>query len=331
MVLGASVKNINIELSLKSLYLILGLILVTSCKSSSSSTNSAIINSDPAAQMSEAEILEKYSGLSCDPFGNNSNLSTSVVTDLPDVVSDNGLKATVRVSTLSRLGYSSSSNVDIDDFLVTGKADALDYPVFFSQINVPTRLFSLGFPTVDGDKIRDLNGNIVDEYFHITYEGYLRLAPPIATGTYQFAVIGDDGIRLSLNNEVLLETPFVTPSYLSCSDSVEINDRGYQDFLFEYFQGPKYHIASVLLWRNTNLESEEILCDHSGNNKFFVDHELENPTPTTYYLDLLDRGWSVVPPQVLYVNQGHSAITASIDENFNPCLSPRVLEVLSSH
>ena len=68
----------------------------------------------------------------------------------------------------------------------------------------------------------------------------------------------------------------------------------------DYYQGPRFHIALMVLWRklpDANASSlADSACGLSGNDRFFNSNQSPS-VPSQTYLDLLSRGWSVVAPQ----------------------------------
>ena len=59
--------------------------------------------------------------------------------------------------------------------------------IFFSEVNVPTRIFSEGFPTLVGDTIKTDDGQNLVEYFAMEFDGGLRLGPDDPEGEYELA------------------------------------------------------------------------------------------------------------------------------------------------
>jgi hypothetical protein len=63
----------------------------------------------------------------------------------------------------------------------------------------------------------------------------------------------------------------------------------------DYYQGPRYHIAMMLLARPWNGSHQDVACGQSGNAKFF-DSTVDPPAPTAFYQGLASRGWQVLQP-----------------------------------
>jgi hypothetical protein len=74
---------------------------------------------------------------------------------------------------------------------------------------------------------------------------------------------------------------------------------------YNYFQGPRYHIASVLMWRPYPTDPNQVtdpLCGQEGNNLFF-DPTQTPSAPSQNYADLLSRGWQPLQPANYYLPQ----------------------------
>jgi len=103
---------------------------------------------------------------------------------------------------------------------------------FSNEINVPTRAFSEGFPGIT-DRF---------EWFSVVYEG--AIVPP-ASGTYTFKLLCDDGARLYIDGDVVVEGDGIHVP-LTYEGGVYLDEGEVYDFVLEYFQGPRFHIALVL-------------------------------------------------------------------------------------
>ena len=79
-----------------------------------------------------------------------------------------------------------------------------------------------------------------------------------------------------------------------------------------YYQGPRYHISNVLIWKKSSSAGADPLCNQSGNNLFF--NPDANSEPQQEYRDLLRRGWSVVKSDNFMIST-----TTKVD--YNPCVS----------
>lgn len=170
-----------------------------------------------------------------------------------------------------------------------------DQELFFSEVIVPTRLFSLGFPKESGGVVQDDIGQDLIEYFAIELNGGLRLGPDDLEGEYEFALLSDDGSIMSVAEgdgeyTVVVNNDGDHPTKLGCGSTLNFTNQTQYKVNFKYYQGPRYHISMIPLWRRvTNETKAETQCGKLGNSMYF-DYN-NNSTPQQAYKDLLARGW----------------------------------------
>jgi hypothetical protein len=124
--------------------------------------------------------------------------------------------------------------------------------ILMSEINVPARSFSAGFPGAPADLF---------EWFQIAVgplglqglEAFERSLPRTKlfipnTGDYQFRTLSDDGVRIYIDGKLVVDDPTVHAPRTRDSSTVRL-EAGWHDFALRYFQGPRYQIALVLSWR----------------------------------------------------------------------------------
>ena len=200
--------------------------------------------------------------------------------------------------------------------------------LFFNNIDVPTRLFQTGFMTATGDTVKDDQAQTLIENFGLVFKTQFELSPSETSGAYEFSLLSDDGAMLEVQDasgtwQPLINDDGVHPTSMSCSaDSanpvLQIDAGKAYAFRLRYFQGPRYHIANVLMWRkvpNPAVNHRDASCGSSGNNYFFdPDHGSVALAP---YAALLARGWSVVPAADFYL----PTADLSQAQNFNPCFT----------
>lgn len=200
---------------------------------------------------------------------------------------------------------------------------ATDVDLFFNQLNIPTRPFDRGFVTQDGSILKTPNGDTVYEWFSLHMESVVQLSRLDGPGRYQFAVLSDDGAILKIDQDgrglqSWINNDGTTPSRLRCATStvnMDISTR--LPISVDYFQGPRYHIALMVLWRqvpDSALDSElsDPSCNKSGNGLWF-DSAQNPPVPQAEFINLLGRGWKVLTPEN-YLLPDH------VSEN--PCSNP---------
>jgi len=118
--------------------------------------------------------------------------------------------------------------------------------IYATQLNVWPQNFDEGFP------------NITDrfEWFAIEYTGKIWIEK---SGQYRFSLLADDGAKLYLNSQVVIDNDGVHGAR-AVSGSATLT-RGIHEIKVEYFQGPRFTVALVLAvsppgepWRilNTN-------------------------------------------------------------------------------
>lgn len=190
----------------------------------------------------------------------------------------------------------------------TGEISALNQvnaTLFSSWVNVPTRRFDSGFFTLGqaDEALRRDDGQILIENFSIFYESNLVLGEAEA-GRYEFAILSDDGAILRLwgaqsnGEDFVLDNDGNHPTRMACSNqAVEITENSLIPLELLYHQGPRYHISFIVMWRKlaeNEAAGQDPSCGLSGNNVYF-DYSTTPSTPKQAYLDLLDRGWQVIP------------------------------------
>jgi hypothetical protein len=128
----------------------------------------------------------------------------------------------------------------------------VDVSLFFSHLFVPTRPFDRGFKTASGDVIQTDNGDTLYEYFGLHLESNINLNDEQTQGEYQFAILSDDGAVLK-NREtgaVIIDNDGDHPTRMGCSESIVMTGDDLPVAL-NYYQGPRYHIALVVMMRPT--------------------------------------------------------------------------------
>ncbi len=180
-----------------------------------------------------------------------------------------------------------------------------DAGLFFDQVNVATRPFDEGFVTTKGVALTTPQGNTLYEWFALDFRTTLRLSAAEMPGKVQFGMISDDGAVLSqmvgdkwqtlVNGDGQHASMFrgaTAPVTLDANSALPLR--------LEYFQGPRFHIAMVLMWRpwtaDLDANPRDPLDGQSGNSLFF-DSTKSPSQPLKAYNDLLARGWKVIPPE----------------------------------
>ncbi len=230
----------------------------------------------------------------CNPFGSSGGVSGR----------NQGLQGE-----LFHLSASQPKFTRLDPYFLEGtRAPA---QLFFDQVNVPTRPFDAGFLTLDGEVLKTPEGNTLYEWFALRLESQLRLVQGDRAGKKQFALLTDDGsrLRMKLNGqwETVVENDENHPTKLVVSSfPIDMNSSSSIPIELQYFQGPRYHIALMILWRDWP-EGENAWKDplngQLGNSLYF-DSSKSPPEPQQAYKDLLSRGWNPISSQNFYLESG---------------------------
>jgi hypothetical protein len=278
------------EMFLRSLLYLAGAALVgmsfVGCSSDGSATSQPL-----AAQTAPVTPTYDPAALSCDPFGGGATYVNL------------GLSAKLFYLTASMPQYT-----DVEDYITKGIELPVD--VFFAQVNVPTRLFTAGFPSQAGPAFTTPDGQVLLEYFALRYESVLQLGPHDAAGKYQIGILSDDGAILSVDQggglSQFLNNDGTHPSRFGCAtQTIRFDNSTQLPIQLDYYQGPRYHIANILVWRQISDDVDETkdptvlsdpACGLTGNETFF-DYTQTPSAPTQTWLDLLGRGWRVIAPE----------------------------------
>lgn len=179
----------------------------------------------------------------------------------------------------------------------------VDATLYFDQVNVPTRPFDAGFITTAGEVMKTPTGDTLYEWFGIRFESKIRLTNQDVAGKYQFALIADDGAvllekladgstRTLVNNDGEHATKFKI-----ATQPVTLDHNGELPIEVRYYQGPRMHIAAMVLWREWPEGTDaykDPLDGVSGNDTFF-NSGVSPSQPQVKYQQLLARGWRPVP------------------------------------
>lgn len=219
----------------------------------------------------------------CDPF--NSGISTR----------DRGLVGHLVYLTDDQPRYTSAH-----DYIANGTP--VQSTLYFDKLFIPTRAWDFGFFTQDGTLLLNQNNQPLYEYFGLRLESQLQLAAGEAPGWYQMAVLSDDGSTVSLKDSegrlsTLINNDGTHPTRMACAiKSVHLDAGQKLPVVLEYYQGPRYHISMVMMWRplpdgaDPNAVVSDVECGRSGNSRYFDSTKVPSAPSATYY-DLLTRGW----------------------------------------
>jgi hypothetical protein len=103
--------------------------------------------------------------------------------------------------------------------------------IYTTSLNLPTQSFHAGFPGVTNRT----------EGFAIDYTGKFWIENP---GRYRFILTSDDGSRLYIDDELLINNDGMHPTLTK--DGTALLAAGIHRIRVSYFQGPGFEIALVL-------------------------------------------------------------------------------------
>jgi hypothetical protein len=208
------------------------------------------------------------------------------------------------------------------DYISKGKKS--DKFFFFTQLNVPTRLFSLGFPLETGGMVKNDDGQDLIEYFALRFATILKLGANDTEGDYELALLSDDGAvwRVRDDNGVyqaVVSSDGDHSSRLACGANVIHMKRDTELVVqLDYYQGPRTEISLIPLWRKVNgAHQSEPLCGVTGQRVWF--DYLNNSEPQQNWKDLMAHGWKVLSrenyeqPNTVAFNPCVGGVTPEID------------------
>jgi len=107
-----------------------------------------------------------------------------------------------------------------------------------ANLNVGDTPSANGFPSMPVN----LQSQVGTEGYALDCNGYLDIE---TSGMYTFSMLSDDGVRLVIDNKVIINSPQLQAPTISSSASVELQ-RGKRAFNVIYYQGPATQIALQL-------------------------------------------------------------------------------------
>ncbi|MGZ3725652.1 MAG: fibronectin type III domain-containing protein [Pseudobdellovibrio sp.] len=177
--------------------------------------------------------------------------------------------------------------------------------IYLDRLYTPTRPFDRGFSTQDGSLIKTIDGNTLYEYFALHMESQLQLAANENPGFYQLAVLADDGALLKVPDgnggyKVIVDNDGTHPTRMGCAtEPIYLDHNTKIPMILDYYQGPRYHIALVAMWRpwpdgvsDTNPVNDDY-CGQMGNDLFFDSTQDPVASQPAFY-ELLARNWKVL-------------------------------------
>ncbi|MEW6057179.1 MAG: hypothetical protein AB1540_11250 [Bdellovibrionota bacterium] len=243
----------------------------------------------------------------CDPFGDPNH---------PGAGYDHGI-----VANIAYLSDDQPRYTQVQDYQLN--AHPIDATLFFGMLDIPTRPFDRGFYTLSGELLTNHRGDTLYEYFTLHFESVIKLHSSNAAAKYQFGILSDDGATLDVDTGTgfrrLVDNNGTHPTKFACAaEAIDMNYMTELPIKVDYYQGPRYHISMMLLWRewkeDGTFSPADPECGRSGNSRFF-NSTVTPPTPQTAYQNMVARGWQPVPavnyflPQSIRSNPCQAAAT----------------------
>lgn len=276
-------------------------LVIASCgiKNGLEAANITVTAEGPALKMSKVDVnANPLDKTVCDPFGG-----------IPAENLQQGIRASLHYLMAGQPPLTRS-----EDYVTFARKS--DQKLFFADLNVPTRMFERGFATQTNDVLKDDGGTKLIEYFGVKFESILKLTDNDVEGEYELALLSDDGTTLKAISGTK-ENPILTtiidndgdhPTRMGCaSQTLLLSKDKSLPFMLTYYQGPRYHISNILMWRQAT-GTKDPACGDTGNEHFFDPNTLAPKKP---YNDLLARGWKPVPASNFFIPK---------DESYNPCV-----------
>lgn len=269
--------------SLKACGSVLMLLLLGACSSGDETALDPSLGTDLGAVQTLHSVnvnQHKLNEVVCDPMGGEGN---------PGI--HDGLIAELFYLPDTGVGYNS-----VDRYIEEGIRSSQE--LFFTDVNIPTRVFSDGFPKQTGGVVQTDDNRDLYENFALRFKSTLKLSESNPEGEYELALLSDDGAILRIVDEdgaarVVVDNDGNHPTRMGCGDTVYFDESTSYDVIMDYYQGPRYHISLIPMWRRvTDSTAQETECGKKGNSRYF-DYN-NGSTPKSAYTDMLLRGWEPI-------------------------------------
>lgn len=221
----------------------------------------------------------------CDPFGTESPQQRT-----------KGLYGSLYHLTVDQPRYTS-----VESYIQNGTR--VDADLYLDRLFVKTRPFDRGFITQAGTQV-EFEDEKLYEYFAIDVDSQLQLGADEPAGYYQLALLSDDGAFLKTYAEngseyILVNNNGTHPTKMACAtEPVYLDHNTRIPIKIQYYQGPRFHISLVAMWRpwpadGSGIPVQDPLCGRSGNSFFFNPNTDPIQAKTPFY-ELLERNWKVL-------------------------------------
>jgi hypothetical protein len=160
--------------------------------------------------------------------------------------------------------------------------------IYFSNFNVPTRSFDEGFGYGPDDYLKNRHGEKLIEWFAIEAKGNITLPESESAGSYHLATLSDDGIRIKVSGEIILNNPNTHGATLDCASKLIVLNKGEEKpFELAYFQGPRFHIALITMIKKIDdpqAFKKSSACSTGQSYQKLIDEGYKVVSPSWYTL-----------------------------------------------
>jgi hypothetical protein len=147
-----------------------------------------------------------------------------------------------RLGLIAQLYEGQAQWTNIDKYILEGSKHKEN--IFFSNFDIPARSFSEGFGIGNNDFLKNQNGDKLVEWFAILAKGNIVLPEKEIGGFYHVVSISDDGIRVIVDGQTIINKPGQQAPTIDCATKlIELNPLVEKSFELTYFQGPREQIA----------------------------------------------------------------------------------------
>lgn len=176
------------------------------------------------------------------------------------------------------------------------------------------------------------------EYFSVRWTGYIR---PEVSGDYIFKTYSDDGVKLTINNETILDNwGCLSLAYTVAQTPIHLEAGQYYPIKLEYQQGPLY-AAVFLFWEAGNVPmslvpeavffvDEDDYNEYAAakyynplqktgtgfTNKFYTPSDYEAGTPTYTEINNINYDWGIGAPGSIDTEKFFGVMEGDLEAKF---------------
>lgn len=130
----------------------------------------------------------------------------------------------------------------LDNYFINGNMHVEN--IYFSNFNVPERIFSEGFGASANEFLKNKKGEKLVEWFSIKAKGNIVLPKNESIGFYHIVSLSDDGVKVIIAGETIINKQNPQSPTIDCANKlIYFSSNLEQSFELSYFQGPRNRIA----------------------------------------------------------------------------------------